>query len=99
MQAPDAATASGVSGPAAGMRSASTAERVPGDGERQRVAVLAGGVALEEDGHGDARRVPVQRRGRRVGGGGQGDPGGGERVGGLARRARARRSRSGRPRR
>ena len=85
MQAPDAATASGVSGPAAGMRSVSTAKGWPATTNASASSSFADGVALQENGYGDARRVPVQRCGRRVGGGGQGDAGGGERVGGFPR--------------
>ena len=83
MQALDAATARGGERPGGRDARGVDGERVPGDGAGQRAVVVADGVALKEDRHGDARRVPVQRHGRRVGGGGQGDPGGGERVGGL----------------
>lgn len=59
-------------------------ERASGEGERQCVVVLVGGVALQEHRDGYACRMPVQGSGRRVTGGGQGDAGGGEGVGGLA---------------
>ena len=74
-------------------------ERVPGDGERQRAVVVADGVALEEDGHGDARRVPVERRGRRGRRRRAGRPGRWRTGRRAPPAARGRRSRSGRPRR
>ena len=88
---PDAGTGrrDGLGGERSGGRNAIgvDGERVAGHDERQCVLVLPDGVALQENGYGDARRVPVQRCGRRVGGGGQGDAGGGEGVGGFPGRA------------